>query len=232
MANERKKGFYEKYTKRILDILLALVAIVILSIPTVVFAILIRLKLGSPVLFKQQRPGLNEEIFTMYKFRTMTDERDAEGNLLPDDYRLTPFGKFLRSTSFDEIPEVFNILKGDMSIVGPRPQLVKDMVFMDAEQRRRHSALPGLTGWAQVNGRNEVSWETKFDLDIEYINNITFYNDCRIILLTVLIVFKREGISSQGMETCEDFGDYLLREQKINPDKYSAILKESDQLQR
>lgn len=228
----RKRGFYESYMKRLLDIVLSLLAILVLGLPIVIFAFLIKIKLGNPVLFKQKRPGLNETIFTIYKFRTMTDERDADGKLLPDSHRLTQFGKFLRSTSFDEIPELLNILKGDMSIVGPRPQLVKDMVFMDSQQRRRHSVLPGLTGWAQINGRNELSWEKKLDLDNEYLDNITCYTDCKIIFLTVLIVFKREGISNKEMATAEDFGDYLLREKKINSDKYFAILKESDQLQR
>jgi undecaprenyl phosphate N,N'-diacetylbacillosamine 1-phosphate transferase len=164
MKREKKPQFYRRYIKRPMDILLSLLAIIILSPVMLTVALLVRIRLGSPVLFRQKRPGLNEKIFTMYKFRTMTDERDENGKLLPDDIRLTRFGKFLRSTSLDELPELFNILKGDMSIVGPRPQLVKDLVFMTPEQQKRHSVLPGLTGWAQVNGRNAVEWEKNLNL--------------------------------------------------------------------
>src|SRR5690554_2980702 len=152
------QGIYQRYLKRPMDFILSLIALIVLSPVLLVTALLVKIKLGSPVIFKQQRPGLNEKIFTMYKFRTMTDERDENGELLPDSVRLTRFGKFLRSTSLDELPELFNILKGDMSIVGPRPQLVRDMVFMTSEQRKRHDVLPGLTGWAQVNGRNNITW--------------------------------------------------------------------------
>jgi len=191
---------------------------------------LVRIYLGSPVIFKQQRPGLNEKIFTMYKFRTMTDERDENGELLPDSERLTKFGKFLRSTSLDELPELFNILKGDMSIVGPRPQLIKDMVFMTERQRRRHSVLPGLTGWAQVNGRNDISWEEKLLLDLEYIDNINFIRDWKIIFMTATKVFKREGISTEGMDTAEDFGDYLLRENKISEFEYEIRMEKANRI--
>lgn len=170
-------GLYRKYFKRPMDFVLSLISIIFLSPILLVVAILVRIKLGSPIIFKQKRPGLNEKIFTMYKFRTMTDERDEDGELLPDRVRLTKFGSMLRSTSLDELPELFNILKGDMSIVGPRPQLVRDMVFMTPQQRRRHSVQPGLTGWAQVNGRNDVTWEEKFALDLKYIDNITFFSE-------------------------------------------------------
>ncbi len=214
------QGIYQRYLKRPMDFILSLIALIVLSPVFLVVALLVRINLGSPVIFKQQRPGLNEKIFTMYKFRTMTDERDENGELLPDAVRLTKFGKFLRSTSLDELPELFNILKGDMSIVGPRPQLVRDMVFMTSEQRQRHNVLPGLTGWAQVNGRNDITWEERLALDLEYISNITFLGDLKIIFLTVVKVFKRDGITTQGMDTAEDLGDYLLRIGIINEKDY------------
>ncbi|MCU5206392.1 sugar transferase [Bacillus paranthracis] len=221
---------YGRFIKRPMDFILSLIAIVVLSPVFLIVSILVKTKLGSPVLFKQKRPGLNEEIFMMYKFRTMTDERDASGELLPDDIRLTKFGKFLRSTSLDELPELFNILKGDMSIVGPRPQLVRDMVFMTQEQRKRHDVLPGLTGWAQVNGRNCVTWEEKLNFDLQYINDISFLGDWRIIFITISKVFKRDGISTEGMETAEDLGDYLLRIGRIDKEMYIRKIEESRKL--
>ena len=166
----------------------------------------------------------------MYKFRTMTDERDKEGNLLPDDVRLTSFGKKLRSTSLDELPELFNILKGDMSIVGPRPQLVKDMIFMTEEQRKRHTVRQGLTGWAQVNGRNAISWEDKINYDLQYIQDITFINDLKIIFQTLVKVFKKEDISTEGMETAEDLGDYLLRTHQISQQEYDKVIRTTQTL--
>lgn len=223
-------GVYRKYIKRPMDFILALCAIIVLAPVLLIIAILVRIKLGSPVLFKQKRPGLNEKIFTLYKFRTMTDERDENGDQLPDSVRLTKFGRLLRSTSLDELPELFNILKGDMSIVGPRPQLVRDMVFMTPEQRQRHSVLPGLSGWAQVNGRNNITWEEKLSLDLEYIENITFFNDVKIVLMTFVKVFKSDDINTDGMDTAEDLGDYLLRKQKISENEYCATLEESKQL--
>jgi len=226
----KQSGLYRRYFKRPMDFILSLVAIVILSPLMVVIAILVRVKLGSPVIFKQKRPGLNEKIFTIYKFRTMTDERDETGELLPDSERLTKFGKFLRSTSLDELPELLNILKGDMSIVGPRPQLVKDMVFMTVEQRKRHNVLPGLTGLAQVNGRNGITWEEKLALDLEYINHITFLRDMEIIIKTVAKVFKREGISAKGMDTAEDYGDYLLKIGKVDREEYNRLQDEGRRL--
>jgi len=225
---QKKPQIYRKYIKRPMDFILALLAIIVLSPVMLVIAISVRVKLGKPVLFKQKRPGLNEKIFTIYKFRTMTDQRDEYGNLLPDNMRLTKFGKFLRSTSLDELPELFNILKGDMSIVGPRPQLVRDLVFMTPEQQKRHSVLPGLTGWAQVNGRNAVTWEKKLELDLEYIEDVNFLNDAKIVFLTIVKVFKREGISADAMDTAEDLGDYLLRENKICCDQYYSKLKAID----
>ena len=222
---EHKKGIYENYIKRILDIILSLVALGCLSPILLIVAILVRVKLGSPVLFKQKRPGKDEKIFTLYKFRTMTDERDKSGNLLPDSQRLTKFGKFLRSTSLDELPELINIIKGDMSIVGPRPQLVRDMLFMTDEQRKRHSVRQGLTGLAQVNGRNNITWEDKLNYDLEYIQNITFIGDLKIILKTVLKVFRKDDINTDGMDTAEDLCDYLLRTNKITEDEYKEKLK-------
>ncbi|AAS44293.1 MULTISPECIES: sugar transferase [Bacillus] len=225
-----KVGIYGRFIKRPMDFILSLIAIIVLSPVFLIVSILVKTKLGSPVLFKQKRPGLNEEVFMMYKFRTMTDERDADGELLSDDIRLTKFGKFLRSTSLDELPELFNILKGDMSIVGPRPQLVRDMVFMTPEQRKRHSVLPGLTGWAQVNGRNCVTWEEKLNFDLQYINDISFLGDWRIIFITISKVFKRDGISTEGMETAEDLGDYLLRIGQIDKEMYIRKIEESRKL--
>mgnify|MGYP002540516600 FL=1 len=177
---------YRKYIKRVLDFTLSLIALIILSPIYLVLAILVRIKLGSPIIFKQERPGLNEKIFTLYKFRTMTDEKDENGNLLPDEVRLTKFGKFLRSTSLDELPELINIIKGDMSIVGPRPLLVEYLPLYNEKQRCRHNVRPGLTGYAQISGRNSISWEEKFNDDLMYIENITFMEDLKIILKTVL----------------------------------------------
>lgn len=186
---------YAKYIKRPLDFMLSLIAIIILSPLLLIVAILVRIKLGKPVIFKQQRPGKNEKIFTLYKFRTMTDKKDENGNLLPDEQRLTKFGKALRSTSLDELPELINILKGDMAIVGPRPLLVEYLSLYNEEQRHRHDVRPGLTGLAQISGRNAITWEEKFKDDLEYVNNITFIQDAKIILKTITKVFKREGIS-------------------------------------
>jgi len=201
----KKGGLYRRYFKRPMDFVLSLIAIIVLSPVFLVVAVLVRIKLGSPVIFKQERPGLNEKIFTLYKFRSMTDERDENGELLPDSVRLTKFGKFLRSTSLDELPELFNILKGDMSIIGPRPLLVQYLPLYDEHQRRRHEVRPGLSGLAQVNGRNAISWEEKFNLDIEYVNNISFILDWKIIFLTIKKVFVREGISSDTSVTMEPF---------------------------
>lgn len=196
---------YQRYIKRAVDFLLALVAIIVLSPIMLIVAILVRTKLGSPVLFKQQRPGKNEKIFNMYKFRTMTDERDENGELCSDEIRLTDFGKKLRSTSLDELPELFNILLGDMSIVGPRPLLVKYLPLYNDEQRKRHNARPGVTGLAQVNGRNSISWEEKFEWDVEYVENISFIGDLKIVLKTFSVVLKKEGINSDSAVTMEEF---------------------------
>lgn len=199
-------GLYERFFKRALDIFCSLMALLVFWWLYVIVAILVRVKLGSPVLFTQDRPGKDEKIFKLYKFRTMTDARDESGNLLPDDVRLTKFGKLLRSTSLDELPEVFNILKGDMSIIGPRPLLVKYLPLYNEEQKRRHEVRPGLSGYAQVNGRNSVSWEEKFRMDVEYVDHVTFVGDVKIILGTVLKAFvKQEGINSETAATMEEF---------------------------
>lgn len=196
---------YKHFFKRLLDILLSLIAIIILSPIYIVVAILVKTKLGSPVLFTQERPGKNEKIFKMYKFRSMTDDKDEEGNLLLDEVRLTKFGKLLRSTSLDELPELFNILKGDMSIVGPRPLLVKYLPRYNEHQKHRHDVKPGFTGWAQCNGRNAISWEEKFDLDVYYVNHISILLDVKIIFKTIKTVLFREGISSETSATMEEF---------------------------
>ena len=202
---EHKKGFYEKYIKRPQDFLCALLACIVLSPVMLVIAILVKVRIGSPVLFAQERPGLNGEIFKLYKFRTMTNERDVNGELLPDEQRLTSFGKLLRSASLDELPEIFLILSGRLSICGPRPLLVKYLPLYNEHQARRHEVRPGVTGLAQVNGRNAISWEEKFDLDVEYVDHITFLGDWKIIFKTVWTVLKREGISSETSATMEEF---------------------------
>lgn len=223
---QRKMGIYEKYVKRVIDIICATGAIVVFSPLYLGVSLLVRVKLGSPVLFTQDRPGLvgpdgKETVFKMYKFRSMTDERDENGELLPDEVRLTKFGQWLRNTSLDELPEAFNILNGTMSVIGPRPQLVRDMVFMTEEQRMRHTAKPGLSGLAQVNGRNAISWEDKIEWDLKYIQKVSFKEDLRIIFATVKKAFiKQEGITQDDMATAEDLGDYLLRSGKVDKSEY------------
>lgn len=199
------KNVYKFFVKRCLDFVLSLMALILLSPVLLVVAVLVRVKLGTPIIFKQERPGRNEMIFRMYKFRTMTDQKDSEGRLLPDEIRLTPFGKKLRSTSLDELPELFNILKGDMSIVGPRPLLVKYLPLYNERQRHRHDVRPGFTGLAQVNGRNSISWEEKFEWDVKYVEGLSFGLDVKIIFQTVKTVLKREGISSGTSVTMEEF---------------------------
>jgi lipopolysaccharide/colanic/teichoic acid biosynthesis glycosyltransferase len=200
-----KASFYEKYIKRLLDILLSGLALVLLSPVLLVTAILVGTKLGSPVIFCQQRPGKNEKIFKLYKFRSMTDQRDEKGELLPDEVRLTKFGKLLRASSLDELPELWNILRGDMSIVGPRPLLVKYLPLYNEEQKHRHDVRPGLTGWAQANGRNAITWEEKFQLDVWYVEHLCFWVDVKTVFLTVKNVLRREGISSGTAVTMEEF---------------------------
>ncbi|WP_280641572.1 sugar transferase [Anaerococcus jeddahensis] len=203
--SKKRQSIYQKYIKRLLDIVISLLAIVALLPVLLIVAIIVRTKLGSPVIFTQNRPGKDEKIFELYKFRSMTDQRDSEGELLSDDIRLTSFGRKLRSTSLDELPELFNILKGDMSIVGPRPLLVEYLNLYNEDQKHRHDVRPGLTGLAQVNGRNAISWEEKFELDVDYVNNTSFIRDIKIILDTIKVVLKKDGISSDTSFTMEKF---------------------------
>ncbi|MEC4295547.1 sugar transferase [Adlercreutzia shanghongiae] len=220
------EGLYPRYVKRALDICGAIAGLVVLSPLFAVIALLVRVKLGSPIVFQQLRPGLidsrtgEEIIFKMYKFRSMTNKADESGALLPDSERLTSFGKSLRSSSLDELPELVNILRGEMSFVGPRPQLVRDMTFMNVIQRKRHLVRPGLTGLAQVRGRNAISWDDKMENDLEYVKHVTFLGDACILFATFLKVFKKEGIEGEGQATSEDFGDYLLRVGAINAEEY------------
>lgn len=214
-----RKSFYEKYIKRPQDFLCALMAIIVFSPIMLITAILVRTKLGSPIIFKQERPGLDGQIFTLYKFRTMTDKKDENGNLLPDEIRLTSFGKKLRSTSLDELPELFNILNGDMSVVGPRPLLVEYLPRYNAHQARRHEVRPGFTGLAQVNGRNSITWEEKFNWDVKYVDSITFWEDWIIIFKTVGTVLKKEGISSETSVTMEKFMGSEIEHEDINISK-------------
>lgn len=201
----QRDGIYRRYFKRPMDVILSLFAIIVLSPVLLVVALLVRVKLGSPVIFKQKRPGFNEKIFTLYKFRTMTDERDENGELLPNHIRLTRFGRILRSTSLDELPELFNIIKGDMSLIGPRPLLVEYLPLYNEEQKHRHDVRPGLSGLAQVNGRNTISWEEKFEYDVEYVKNVSLLLDIKIIVQTFLKAFKREGVNKSESVTMEKF---------------------------
>ena len=231
-------GFYELFLKRPLDFVLSLTALIILSplllILTIVGAIAMK---GNPF-FVQKRPGRiskktgQEKIFSLIKFRTMSNAKDKDGNLLPDKDRLNRYGRFLRSTSLDELPELVNIVKGDMAIVGPRPQLVRDMVFMTPEQRKRHTVRQGLTGLAQVSGRNNISWEEKFEYDLEYISNITFKKDLMIIFLTVFKVFNHADVTRDGYASDVDFGDWLLINHKIDSSEYERILQKTDELMK
>lgn len=217
-----KQGFYERWIKRSLDIVLSLLVIILFWWVYVIVAILIRIQLGSPVIFSQERPGKietitgKEKIFKLYKFRTMTDSRDENGNLLPGNVRLTKFGRILRSTSIDELPEIWNILKGDMSIIGPRPLAVEYLPFYTKEERVRHSVRPGLTGLAQASGRNNLSWEEKFEYDVRYANNVTFIMDCKVVFKTIKAVIKREGIG-QGSESPISF--HIYRQQQLKSEK-------------
>lgn len=230
----RKPSFYEKHVKRLLDIVCALTAIIVFWWLYIIIAVLVRIKLGSPVLFRQPRPGRNERIFYLCKFRSMTDARDERGELLPDEVRLTKFGRALRKTSMDELPEVFNILRGDMSIIGPRPQLVRDMVFMSPQQRQRHCVRPGLSGLAQTRGRNALSWDGKLETDLEYIRHITFRGDVKIVWDTVRQVFFRhkgmEGSDLDEVEITDDLGDYLLKSGRITRARYDAGQAEARKL--
>jgi lipopolysaccharide/colanic/teichoic acid biosynthesis glycosyltransferase len=203
--SKHKQGFYEKYIKRPQDFVCALLALIVLSPVLLVVSILVKVKLGSPIIFAQERPGLNGKIFKLYKFRSMSDAKDEDGNLLPDEERLGHFGKVLRSTSLDELPELINIIRGELSVVGPRPLLVRYLPRYTEHQARRHEVRPGFTGYAQVHGRNAISWEEKFDFDVQYVDSITFLRDWKIIFQTVLAVLKKDGISSDTSVTMEEF---------------------------
>lgn len=231
---EVKESLYSRYIKRLLDIVCALLAIIVFGWLYILVAILVRVKLGSPVLFKQPRPGKDERVFHMYKFRTMTDARDENGDLLPDEVRLTPFGRVLRGSSLDELPEAFNILKGDMSVIGPRPQLVRDMVFMTPEQRKRHLVRPGLSGLAQTRGRNALLWEYKLAADLEYIQHVTFLGDVKIVFDTVRqVFFHQKGQENQEIDEVEitdDFGDYLLKKGAVSREIYQEKQQEAKEL--
>ena len=228
-------GIYSRYIKRLIDILCALLTMILFFWLYGIVALLVRINLGSPVIFKQPRPGKidpktgEEKIFTLFKFRTMTDEKDENGKLLPDSVRLTRFGKLLRSTSLDELPEVLNILTGHMSVIGPRPQLVRDMVFMTDEQRRRHLVRPGLSGLAQVSGRNALAWEVKLRIDLEYIERISFREDFKIVLKTIYKMFKRDPEVNE-IDICDDFGDYLLKEKKVTLECYQQKQRHAAEL--
>lgn len=221
---------YKKYFKRLFDLCSSGMALLFLSPLLLYIAYLVKVKLGSPVLFTQIRPGKDNRLFKMYKFRTMTDARDKEGNLLPDDLRLTAFGKKLRETSLDELPELINIFKGDMSVVGPRPQLVRDMVFFSDKEMQRQSVYPGLTGLAQISGRNNISWEEKFKYDLQYIDRISFLEDMRIIYRTIFKVANQDDINTEGMETAEDYGDWLRRKKLLTDQDYEMGQDKAKQL--
>ena len=221
---------YKKYFKRLFALCSSGMALLFLSPLLLYIAYLVKVKLGSPVLFTQIRPGKDNRLFKMYKFRTMTDARDKEGNLLPDDLRLTAFGKKLRETSLDELPELINIFKGDMSVVGPRPQLVRDMVFFSDKEMQRQSVYPGLTGLAQISGRNNISWEEKFKYDLQYIDRISFLEDMRIIYRTSFKVANQDDINTEGMETAEDYGDWLRRKKLLTDQDYEIGQDKAKQL--
>ena len=221
---------YKKYFKRFLDIILSLVAIILLSPLYVIISLLVLIFMGWPVIFKQPRPGFRNKIFNMYKFRTMTNKKDKNGNLLPDEKRLPKFGRLLRATSLDELPELFCILFGKMSIIGPRPMLIRDMVFFDKEVLRRQSIMPGLTGWAQANGRNSITWDGRFKYDLYYVDNLSFWLDIKTIIFTIKTVFKREGIGEEGTDLSVDYGDYLLKQKRITKREYDEKQKEARDL--
>lgn len=220
-------GLYEKHIKRPLDLVLSLIALFFLWPIMLVLDCSVKKNIGLPVIFKQVRPGLGEKLFTLRKYRTMTDEKGTDGELLSDKERLTPFGKKLRSSSLDELPELISIITGDMAIVGPRPQLVRDMVFMSDKHRKRHTVRPGLTGLAQVSGRNAISWEEKLDKDLEYIDHITFIGDMKIIMKTVWKVIRKDGITEEGQATALDYGDWLLENGRVSSKEYDTLQKEA-----
>lgn len=207
---------YAKYVKRLLDIIISLVALIVLSPVMLIVSILVRVKLGSPIIFKQQRPGKNEKIFKLYKFRSMSDKKDANGELLPDKERLTKFGKMLRASSLDELPELINILKGDMSLIGPRPLTISYLPYYNETEKHRHDVRPGLTGLAQVNGRNALNWDKRFEYDVEYVNNITFLNDVKILFKTFYKVIKKDDVITAGTGKVISFNEYRKKQLEEN----------------
>ena len=221
-TNKRKKGIYERFFKRFFDIILSLLALVVLSPFLLIIMIILKITLKKEIFLHQYRPGRDGKIFKLHKFRSMTNEVDEKGVLLEDSKRVTKFGKFMRRTGIDELPQLINILKGDMSVIGPRPQLVRDMVFMSDEQRMRHTARPGLSGLAQVKGRNAIAWEDKLDWDLKYIQNITFLNDVKIVLMTVKNVFGHNE-SEDELDVTLDYGDALLKDGKVSKDTYDML---------
>ena len=226
---------YKKHLKRLIDVVLSCIALIMLLPLMAIIALLVRIKLGSPVIFKQIRPGKKgmdgkEKLFSLYKFRSMTDEKDSNKEFLSDEKRLIRFGQKLRLTSLDELPELINIIKGDMSLVGPRPLLVRDIMFMTDVQRQRHNIRPGLSGWAQVNGRNCIKWESKLSYDLEYLDRMSFWFDTKIILITIIKVIKTESIISEGKATAEDLGDYLLRMGKVGKNQYDIRQEDAKKL--
>ena len=221
---------YQKFGKRLFDIIASAIALIVLSPLLLWLAWRIKKNLGSPVIFSQIRPGKDNKLFRLHKFRSMTDAKDKDGNLLPDEERMTDFGRKLRATSLDELPELWNILKGDMSIVGPRPQLVRDMVFFTEEEMHRQDVTPGLTGLAQISGRNNIDWKERFHYDLQYIEEISLLEDLRIIWRTVFKVSQQEGIVTEGMETSEDYGDWLLRNGRVSVEEYAKKKEESRKL--
>lgn len=218
---------YKPFFKRFFDILLSGLALIILSPVYIIVTILVKKKLGSPVTFRQYRPGKKNKIFRLHKYRTMTEERDENGNLLPDEVRLTPFGKKLRSTSLDELPEIWDIFRGKMSIIGPRPQLVKNIVFLDERTIHRQDVRPGLTGLAQVHGRNNQSWDERFEDDLKYVSNVNIFTDIKIFFMTIKVVLTREGVDSEGMVGHVEYGDQLLNEGRITREEYDAKMSEA-----
>lgn len=221
---------YKSIVKRLIDILVSAIGLILLSPVFILIAVLVAVRLGRPVIFSQIRPGKDGNLFKLYKFRTMTDERDKHGDLLPDDMRMTNFGRKLRESSLDELPELFNILKGDMSLVGPRPFLVYDIVFYTDKEMYRKSVLPGLTGLAQVSGRNNITWEEKFKYDFQYIDNINFLQDMKILYRTFFKVAEQSDIATDGMETAERYGIYLLRKNRITKDEYETGVRKANQI--
>lgn len=218
-------NLYHPFFKRLFDFFIAFMLLVFLAPILLIISLIVKIKLGSPIIFKQKRPGLNGKVFTMYKFRSMIEANDELGNSLSDMYRITKFGKFLRKTSLDELPELINVIKGDMSIVGPRPQLIQDYLCMSPYEKKRHSVRPGITGLAQVKGRNSITWDEKFVYDLLYLEKITFFRDIKIILKTIINVVLEKDITQENHVTAHNYGEYLIEKRRLSLDEYKSILK-------